>query len=719
MFIQWKIWGLVRQARKLGRDAAVQDRVIAEFVKIGSSAVGPLTRASTNDLNHVRLVAVKALGRIGDPTARESLRQVLRTGSLVSTDVRVAAAEALSQFTDAETIAALVGALGDSAPDVRKSVMGALVRIGAPARPFLTGPKIASGAADAGLSIGLVLAELGDFEAALALLERVDAVARGQLIYAVAQKGRAAVPHLIRHFRSAADPWDRASIVSGLGRTGDPECLPILSNALKDPHDKIRESAIRALGELGDPAAVPDLAECFRDPRFRSWDVARSLGKIKSQAAVDALVAGLATHPEETCKVLEEIGWRPESAEHRALVAVAKDRYDDAIREGSASVPVLIGALSHLSKRARALQSLAQLGGIAIDGVIRALFVAGGNVNEGAAEALVRIGDERAVEPLIQLLPRLQAIEALERIGDPKAAAPLVNVLLNGPDEQQRTAAAKALKGLGWAPSAAAERVSFAIGEKRWIDVAAEGEIAVAQVCKLCGLDDLIYVLPMIGGDESARELAHLLDSSRIGFDQRRAVIFALEKAGGQVATERLVRELYRGPHARPHEAAESLQRMGWEPSTSEHRALLAVAIGQLGDAVKEGASAIGPLIKYAQESGHTGRDVVAALLNLGRDGTDALQSLLLHAESEGARYKIASQLCSEVFSHTVDPVLKQLAQQERDRIERSREATRSAAQAAQQQMANCQHEWYSDYSGPPGSPIYHRCRKCGREDLD
>ena len=82
----------------------------------------------------------------------------------------------------------------------------------------------------------------------------------------------------------------------------------------------------------------------------------------------------------------------------------------------------------------------------------------GSSPAEEAARALGEIGDPRAVEPLVKLLPdslsfsgiRSAAATALGKLGDAKAAEPLVDLLWrDGGDKQTRASAEAALLNLG------------------------------------------------------------------------------------------------------------------------------------------------------------------------------------------------------------------------------------------------------------------------------
>jgi phycocyanobilin lyase alpha subunit len=95
----------------------------------------------------------------------------------------------------------------------------------------------------------------------------------------------------------------------GRNRSRHPEALPLLLEALKqrrprDPGAGVEENAVarnaaRALGKLADPGAIPELLAALDDPDDGLREaVARSLGELKAEAAVPALVQRLASGPQ-------------------------------------------------------------------------------------------------------------------------------------------------------------------------------------------------------------------------------------------------------------------------------------------------------------------------------------------------------------------------------------------------------------------------------------
>jgi HEAT repeat protein len=116
----------------------------------------------------------------------------------------------------------------------------------------------------------------------------------------------------------------------------------------------------------------------------------------------------------------------------------------------------LIGAFYDTEKavRARAVDGLVKIGSAAVNPLISVLQVDEWIVRYRAAEALGRIGDIRAHEPLIRALSdrkdhvRYMAAKGLGNIADDRSTEPLINVLRDE-NEYVRRSAVKALGKIG------------------------------------------------------------------------------------------------------------------------------------------------------------------------------------------------------------------------------------------------------------------------------
>ena len=137
---------------------------------------------------------------------------------------------------------------------------------------------------------------------------------------------------------------------------------------------------------------------------------------------------------------LIKLGWQPTSDVQRAYYLTALGRYQDAVKTGPAAVEPLIAVLKdrfRSSSGSRVAGALGKLGDKrAVEPLIAALKHPWETVRRPAALALGRLGGERAVEALIAALKhkdpalRHSAALALGRSGDQRAVEPLTGELI-------------------------------------------------------------------------------------------------------------------------------------------------------------------------------------------------------------------------------------------------------------------------------------------------
>ena len=234
----------------------------------------------------------------------------------------------------------------------------------------------------------------------------------------------------------------------------------------KGPMKWGRAHAIRILGELKVPSSVPALLTALEDKDSDVRNVAaRSLGRMKLQAAEEALVELLGKHDQSVsariAAICIEMGPRTAPLLIRSLrEGTPKARFWSArilgeIRDGRATRS-LGDALTDKEPDVRSA-SVWALGMIADRSSAMLVDPLLGDevwyVRAHAAEALGRIGDPGAVAGLAEALKdrswwvRKNALDALVRLGEPSKAALLRT--LHGEDRFARDCAVEALMTLG------------------------------------------------------------------------------------------------------------------------------------------------------------------------------------------------------------------------------------------------------------------------------
>lgn len=321
---------------------------------------------------------------------------------------------------------------------------------------------------------------------------------------------RAAGPLLAQLKKEVTEhaPSDERAVGAALIELGCPESSDLLAEALAEPDAVVRSYVACALAELGDKRAVEPLLALLqeKDAHIRAR-AASGLGKLGDTRAVEPLI--------------------------RALSAP-----EDNPPQRAADTPI-----SGKPDLKRALEQL------------QSLHNPEQQARQQAAEALGKLGDARAVGPLIQALShhnewlRWHAASALGKIGDQQAIAPLVQALADSSD-MVRQNAAYALGKLR------AVEALLAVLQERGVDTPS------AVISTLGNLKDKRAVEPLLAllqtfpsprareSDEmkrrmmlqrDPRELKEHFRASMMTRDVKRNVIFALGYLGDPRAVEPLI----------------------------------------------------------------------------------------------------------------------------------------------------------------------------------
>ncbi|MCJ7471087.1 HEAT repeat domain-containing protein [Candidatus Bathyarchaeota archaeon] len=168
-----------------------------------------------------------------------------------------------------------------------------------------------------------------------------------------------------------------------------------------------------------------------------------------------------------------------------------------------------------------------------VERLIKALKDEDFHVRIEAAEALGKIGDERAVEPLIEALKdkydkdrgvRMIAARALGEIGEP-AVGPLIEALKDK-DNYVRRDAAGALGEISWQPKDDVEKAYYLIAKEQWDELVKLGKPAVEPLIE--ALKDKYWPVQsgaarVLGKIGDARAVEQLIETLRDGNEGVRA----------------------------------------------------------------------------------------------------------------------------------------------------------------------------------------------------
>jgi HEAT repeat protein len=238
----------------------------------------------------------------------------------------------------------------------------------------------------------------------------------------------------------------RAEAVLALGTLGEEAGNGTIAGALRDPSDHVRSAAVRVLYQRGEVGPLAQALGWLPAERGTSRALAlRALLELKKPGTAQSVIRALVWAP----------GERPLSDLDVALVhtLVEADTRADVANE---VVQELLAALSddrdEVTERAEEL--LLRLAPASVQGVIAELE--GGRSPERAAALLGRIGDTRALPPLVEALDhrdisvRVQAAAALGDLREPAAVEPLLRATRDH-NLDVRAEAGQALDALGTA----------------------------------------------------------------------------------------------------------------------------------------------------------------------------------------------------------------------------------------------------------------------------
>jgi HEAT repeat protein len=227
-------------------------------------------------------------------------------------------------------------------------------------------------------------------------------------------------------------------VSSALLKIGTPAVEPLIKSIHKDyPR---RYLAIEVLGRIGDSRVVEPLVRVLRESdEYTCAAAVTALGLIGDTRAIEPLIPFLyqssSSLRNSAAKALNQLGWQPSNADEKITFAVALEDWDQCISFGAAAVNPLIAILTDTRVSVMAATALGKIGDVrAVEPLIPLLRYSDENIRYTAIEALGSIADPRAVVPLIDVLRdrkenvRIMAINSLGKIGDLRAVDALVKV---------------------------------------------------------------------------------------------------------------------------------------------------------------------------------------------------------------------------------------------------------------------------------------------------
>ena len=284
-------------------------------------------------------------------------------------------------------------------------------------------------------------------------------------------KAKKDVKGLIKVLRYANDPNIQSAAGTALVDVGDirdPGAVESLLAALNDRDEGVREIAAVAFHQVRDPRAVEPLIHVLQDSNqywFLRWRAASRLGEIGDPRAVEPLIAVLRGKDQDD----------DDEADVRRHAAGALSQIGD-----PRAIEPLIAALKdpHALMRWEAGEALVRIGAPAVEPLIGALKDQH-EVQRWMVVGQPGSGERKAVTQTI----RWDAARALGRIGDPRAIGPLI-AALKDPNAQVPQAARVALVGIG-APAVESLITALKDPEREVRKAAVEALVTIYQSKKL------------------------------------------------------------------------------------------------------------------------------------------------------------------------------------------------------------------------------------------
>ncbi len=393
---------------------------------IGQAAVPALIEALRNDNPNVRAGAAEVLGEIRDPVALPPLLAAVYDSQ---PEVRISVAVALSEFPNPKAAEAVLSSMRDDNPHVREVVARLVNRLKDPrgVEALIVATRDPNQSVQ--LSAWHALGASGDQRAVEPLrgaLKSGNAAIRMIAINSlVSVRDPEAITDLISEYRNDTDQSTRVRALAVLGSQSDPRVTDLMIAALEDADGGIRLTAATSLVKTKDARAVKLLASAIANPENGNkqpfYQALSSIGP----TAFEPLLA--LVHDSRTC---------PQAAGY--LAATHDPR----------AVPELLALLNVLYSGPDYATIKLVPGPADLERAAARAHEVTGTCFYPAALALDKLGDQRAIPPLIKSLKtprsgRSRAPSLLAGFGTP-VIEPMI-ALFHDPDPETRRLAASAI----------------------------------------------------------------------------------------------------------------------------------------------------------------------------------------------------------------------------------------------------------------------------------
>jgi HEAT repeat protein len=414
----------------------------------------------------------------------------------------------------------------------------------------------------------------------------------------------------------------RGRAAAALAKHKTPKAVEALVEAVKDNDLEVSKAALNSLIHMGRGSnavwAVVESLEQRWDTKRKIW-AAKALGEVGDKQAVVPLVKQL-SHSDELLRqaVGASLVHFGEASVEPLLNGLKEEKTDSAV-----------GDMQRQRRRVEATgEILAQVGERGVAALASMLRNEGPELRSYAAEALSACKSDRAAQALLEALKdtservRGEAASSLGKVGSPEVLDALAGMMRSDPFHRVRCAAAETLKKLGWCPQSPQDRIHFYVGLGKYKEAVQEGRIATDVLVESLKVKmddwDAKYIVGALAELKDPRAVPILVEALA-GKGLRKPASEALvqigEPAVGAVgamlrqkdaylkrtAAEILGRlkaiqfaqeliELLRDVEYGIRDSADkALAQMGWEPSTENEQAVLAIKRYQWDEVIRMG----------------------------------------------------------------------------------------------------------------------------------
>lgn len=366
---------------------------------------------------------VEAVVDLGKSRRREAVAHLSPLVHDPELKVRVEVVRALRRLRDLAAVPALVVALGDGDPGLRRQVIGALVEVYAeeesrnPLDPLIRFLRLRSDESDRSTVTPFAAVDPSVHQAlARALRDEEDEVREGAALALGILDGAAAMRALVTALQDPV-PAVRDAAAAAIGKVGTAEDGRNLIPLLSDESSAVRERALHALGVLKVKEAGPDLAALYETHRKKplGTKVLATLSRIGDPGQAELFVQAMQERDAERRRLaVEGLARISDAARLTALKKDYQRERDEGVRLAycfalarmgdRAFLDTIVLTLPSRTLAARAREYLLEMGRSVLPDLYPYLADQDADIRAKLSEIIGAIGDAEAITRLSVLL---------------------------------------------------------------------------------------------------------------------------------------------------------------------------------------------------------------------------------------------------------------------------------------------------------------------------